>query len=352
MTTFYLLIFLLTAVLSYVLTLVFRFLAFKVGAVDYPSERKIHKKPVARLGGLAIFMSFFVVVFSVLPVEKHLMGLFIGALILVCFGLLDDVFNINPFVKLFGQILAALAIISFGIGIDYIANPFGGIIYLDTWKIPIDLLGTTYHITVWSDLFTVFWVVVLINAVNFLDGLDGLASGVAGISAVVVFLLSLSFGVSQPQTALLALVLAGTAFGFLPLNFHPAKIFMGDSGSMFLGFMLAVLAVFSGGKVATALLILGLPILDVLWAVIRRVLAGKSPFRPDKKHLHHAFLRRGLTQRQTVLIIYVITFIFGMLALTSKTFYKLIALLSLAFLVIVLIVFLYFLDSKNQNADI
>jgi len=352
MIKFYLLVFLATAVLSFTLTLFFRFVAFKIGAVDYPDERKIHKKPVARLGGLAIFIAFFIVVFSISSLDKHLVGLFIGTLILLFFGLLDDIFNLNPFVKLFGQILAALAIIASGIGIDYITNPFGGIIYLNTLKIPIDLFGVTYHITVWSDLFTIFWTVVLINAVNFLDGLDGLAAGVSGISALVIFLLSLSSGVFQPQTAILALVLAGTAFGFLPLNFYPAKIFMGDTGSMFLGFMLAVLAIFSGGKVATALLILGLPILDVLWAFIRRVLAGKSPFRPDKKHLHHAFLKKGLSQRQTVLIIYVITLVFGTLALISKTFYKFVALVTLALLVVVLISFLYFLDTKKENPNI
>lgn len=348
MTTFYLSVFLGAGLLSYFLTRFFRFLAPKIGAIDYPDERKIHKTPVARLGGIALFISFFILVFSLTSLDKHLIGLFIGAFILLTFGIIDDIWRLKPYQKLLGQILAVLVIVASGIGINFITNPFGGVILLDTLKIPLTLFGTTYHITFWADLFTLFWVLVLINAVNFLDGLDGLASGVSGISAFIIFLLSLSPDVSQPQTALLALVLAGVAFGFLPLNFYPAKIFMGDSGSMFLGFTLAVLAIFSGGKVATALLILGLPILDVFWAVIRRLLKGKSPFEADKKHLHHEILKSGLSQRKTVLLIYSITLIFGLLALISQSFNKLIGLILLFSFVVILISFLYFLDSRYR----
>lgn len=348
MITFYLAVFLATAVLSYLLTKFFRFFAFKIGAVDYPDPRKIHKEPVARLGGVALFISFFTIVFLFIPLDKHLLGFFIGAFILLFFGAMDDIFGLKPLTKFLGQLLAALVIVASGIGINFITNPLGGLIHLDTIKIPFELFNTTYHITFWADLFTVFWIIVLINSINFLDGLDGLAGGVSGIAAFIIFLLSLQPDISQPQTALLALIIAGACFGFLPLNFHPAKIFMGDSGSMFLGFMLAVLAIFSGGKVATALLVLGIPILDVLWAVIRRVLKGKSPFKADKKHLHHALLNKGLTQRQTVIFFYVTSLAFGTIALISKTFSKFIALAFLFVLVMALISFLYFLDTKNK----
>lgn len=348
MNSFHLSIFIIAGALSFLLTLFFRFFSFKIGAVDYPDERKIHRKPVARLGGIALFISFFIIVFSFLPIGKHLLGLFFGGLVLLFFGALDDIFQLKPFVKLIGQIIAALIIVISGIGISFITNPFGGLVYLDMLKIPLSILGTTYHFTVWADLFTIFWIVVIINAVNFLDGLDGLAAGVSGISALIIFFLSLSINVSQPQTAFLALALSGVAFGFLVLNFNPAKIFMGDSGSMFLGFVLAVLAIFSGGKVATALLILGLPILDLIWAVIRRVLAGKSPFKPDKKHFHHVLLRKGLTQKQAVLSIYSITLIFGILALIFQSLYKLIALIILFILVAGLISFLY-ADLRHEH---
>lgn len=348
MITFYLAVFLAAAILSYLLTKFFRFFALKIGAVDYPDERKIHKEPVARLGGVALFIAFFTIVFLLVPLDKHLLGLFIGAFILLFFGVMDDIFNLKPVTKFLGQILAALVIVASGIGINFITNPLGGVIHLDTIKIPLELLGTTYHVTFWADLFTIFWILVLINSINFLDGLDGLAGGVSGIAGFIIFLLSFQPDISQPQTALLALVIAGACFGFLPLNFHPAKIFMGDSGSMFLGFILAVLAIFSGGKIATALLVLGLPILDVLWAVIRRALKGSSVFKADKRHLHHALLNKGLTQRQTVMFFYVTSLAFGIIALISKTFPKFIAFVFLFVLVAVLISFLYFLDAKNR----
>ncbi len=347
MISFYFLIFLLTGFLSFLLTAVFKVIAFKIGAVDYPEERKIHKLPTARLGGVALFISYFTVVFFLVPFEKHILGLFLAALLLLILGIFDDIKGLKPQTKLLGQVLAALIVIASGIGISFITNPFGGFVFLDSLKIPVTLFGQTFHITFWADLFTIIWIIILTNAINFLDGLDGLASGVSGIAALAIFFLSLHPDVAQPQTALLALVLAGAIFGFLPLNFYPAKIFMGDSGSLFLGFVLAVLAIFSGGKIATALLILGLPVLDALWAALRRILAGKSPFKADKKHLHHILLEKGLSQKQVVLLIYLIVFVFGLSALLFRTFYKFIALLFLLIFVLALILFLYFLDTKR-----
>lgn len=343
---FYILVFLGTALVSFLCTLLFKEIAPRIGAVDIPNERKIHKKPIARLGGVAIFIALFVSVFTVLPLNKHIIGVFVGALILLIFGVLDDIFSISPWIKLFGQIMAASVIVIFGIGINFITNPFGGYFMLDTIKFPLEIFGNIYHIVLLADLFTIFWIVLVINSVNFLDGVDGLASGVSGIAAFVLFLLSLSSYVNQPDTAIFSLILAGAALGFLPLNFFPAKIFMGDSGSMFLGFILAVLAIISGGKVATTLLILGLPIIDLLWAVIRRLASGKSPFRPDKKHFHHELLNIGLSQRQTVLIIYAITLSFGIFSLYVRSAGKLVGLTAL----IVLIIFtISFISSKKSN---
>jgi UDP-GlcNAc:undecaprenyl-phosphate GlcNAc-1-phosphate transferase len=346
---FYLTIFFITAIISFLFTLFFKKIAPKIGAIDQPNERKIHKKPIARLGGVAIFIALFSMVSFFLPWDKHIWGVFIGSAILLFFGILDDIFGLNPWIKLIGQILSAIIIVIFGMGISFITNPFGGYLMLDSLKFPIDILGTTYHIVLFADLFTVFWIVLVINAVNFLDGVDGLASGVSGIAALILFLLSLSPYVNQVDTAILSLILAGATLGFLPLNFYPAKIFMGDSGSMFLGFILAVLAIISGGKVATALLILGLPIIDLLWAVLRRILSGKSPFRPDKKHFHHELLNIGLSQKQTVLIIYTITASFGIFSLFARSAGKLIA-LSILILIIVLSIS-YISSSKVNKVD-
>lgn len=346
---FYFLVFLISFLLSLLLTLVAKNIAPKIGAIDKPNERKVHKKPIARLGGLAIFLSLFGVLFAIMPIDKHLIGIFIGSSVLLFFGLLDDTISLNAWVKLFGQILAALIIVASGIGIDFITNPFGGYLKLDVLKIPIEFGGINYHLTLWADLFTVFWIVLVINAINFLDGLDGLASGVSGIAALVIFFISISPDINQIHTGLFALILAGAAFGFLPLNFYPAKIFMGDSGSMVLGFILAVLAIFSGGKIATALLILGLPILDLFWAVLRRVLSGQSPFKPDKKHFHHELLKKGFSQRKTVLIIYFLTACFGFLAVLLKgPLYKLLAILFLLLVLISAMILIYFKKPKVQ----
>jgi len=256
-------------------------LAEKLGIVDQPGERRINKVPIARLGGLAVAGSFIFLAAIFGNLDKHLFGFLLGSLVLIIFGIWDDVKNLKPWLQLCGQTLAALVLIASGIGIEVLSNPFGEAVRLDGWKIPFELFGITYHISVWSDLLTLFWVVGMVNVVNFLDGLDGLASGVSGIAAIVLCLLSLAPVVNQFDTALLAAILAGAAIGFLPYNFNPAKIFLGSSGSYFLGYALATLAIISGGKLATAFLVLGFPILDGLWVAGRRLLTKKSPFRGD-----------------------------------------------------------------------
>jgi UDP-GlcNAc:undecaprenyl-phosphate GlcNAc-1-phosphate transferase len=172
----------------------------------------------------------------------------------------------------------------------------------------------------------------LANTINFLDGLDGLASGVSGIAAVVMFGVAIGPRVNQPVTALLAIILAGAAFGFLPYHFYPAKIFMGDSGAYFLGLALAMLAIYSGAKLATAVLVLGFPIFDALWAAIRRMAKRKSPFRADRRHLHHLLLDAGLSQRQAVLTLYAVSAAFGAVALLTGPFDKFVALVVLLLL--------------------
>jgi UDP-GlcNAc:undecaprenyl-phosphate GlcNAc-1-phosphate transferase len=207
-----------------------------------------------------------------------------------------------------------------------------------------------FHITPIANLVSLIWMVGLANTINFLDGLDGLAAGISGIAAFIIFLLAVGPRVDQPLVALLAIILAGAAFGFLPYNFHPARIFMGDSGALFLGLALAMLAVYSGAKLATAALVLGFPIIDAMWAATRRLARGRSPFRADRMHFHHLLLDAGLSQRQAVLTLYAVAAAFGGVALMVGSFAKLVALIVLIFLMAVAIAGLLLRNSALARA--
>jgi UDP-GlcNAc:undecaprenyl-phosphate GlcNAc-1-phosphate transferase len=309
--------------------------ALKRGIVDRPDTtvagggRKIHMQPVAYLGGVAIFAGFLVAVVALMPASRQLAALIAGCLILVAVGVVDDIRGLSPWVKLGFQFLAAGVALAGGIGITAITNPFGGVIDLTVGRFPVELGPWHFHIAPLANGLSLLWMVGLANTINFLDGLDGLASGVSGIAAVVMFALAVGPHVHQPTVALLAIILAGAAFGFLPYHFYPARIFMGDSGAYFLGLCLAMLAVFSGAKLATAVLVLGVPIVDSLWAVTRRLAKRTSPFRADKKHFHHLLLDAGMSQRQAVLTVYAVAAAFGTVALMVGSFAKLMALVAL-----------------------
>lgn len=279
-----------------------------------PGERKIHTKPVAYLGGVAIFLGFLLPAIAFLPISRRFVSLIVGITMLVVVGVIDDMKPVNPWFKLGWQILAACVVLAGGIGIQVITNPFGGVIDLTAGRFAVG----PYHVTPIGNFLTVLWIVGLVNVVNFMDGLDGLAAGVSAISAFVLFCLAISGGVHQPQVAILAIITVGAALGFLPYNFFPAKIFMGDGGAYFLGTVLALLAVYSGGKLATAGLVLGFAIFDGVWAVIRRLLNKRSPFSPDRHHIHHLLLDAGLSQRAAVLVLYGVSASFGALALLGN----------------------------------
>ncbi len=300
------------------------------GIMDRPSEeRKIHKYPIAYLGGLAIFIGFLVAVAVFLPLTRQLAALVLGCTVLVMVGVIDDMRGLSAWTKLIWQFVAAGIALAGGIGITSITNPLGGVIDLSYGRFTLDLLGWHFHVTPIANALSLLWMVGLANTVNFLDGLDGLACGVSGIAAFIMFLLAVGPHVQQPAVALLAIILAGAAFGFLPYNFYPARIFMGDSGAYFLGLVLAMLAIYSGAKVATATLVLGFPIVDAIWAATRRLAKRTSPFRADRQHFHHLLLDVGLNQRQAVLTLYAVALAFGVVALTIGSFAKLIALIVL-----------------------
>ena len=285
--------------------------ARRTGALDAPDARKVHVRPIPRIGGIGIyaaFMAFVLVQMSISDLSPELMtslwGLLAGGTIIVAIGIIDDYRDLPAKVKLLGQILAAcVLVIGFDVRIDVITDPLGDFIYLEYFAIPA----------------TIFWVVGLTNTVNLIDGLDGLAAGVSSIAAVTIFLVAMEEGI--PFVAMITAALAGAAIGFLYYNFNPARIFMGDTGSMFLGFMLAGISVVGAVKSAATIalivpiLALGLPILDTTFAIVRRARNHRPIFKPDKGHLHHRLLAHGFTQKQAVLLMYVVSALFGLCAL-------------------------------------
>ena len=311
-------------------TPVVRRYALRHGIVDAPSEaRKIHNHAVAYLGGVAIFAGFVAAVLALLPASRQLGALLLGCLILVSVGVVDDMRGLSPWVKLVFQVLAACVALAGGIGITALTNPLGGTIDLTWGRTAFQLGGWHFHIMPLANSLSILWMVGLANTINFLDGLDGLATGVSGIAALVMFGLSVGPHVNQPAVAMLAIILAGAALGFLPFNFFPAKVFMGDSGADFLGLCLAMLSIYSGAKLATAALVLGFPIVDALWAATRRIARGESPFKADRRHFHHLLLDAGMSQRQAVVTLYAVAAAFGTVALVVGSFAKLVALIVL-----------------------
>ncbi|MDY4696650.1 MraY family glycosyltransferase [Selenomonas montiformis] len=306
----YMLAFVIAAGVALLITPGVIFLAARTGAMDAPDARKVHKKPIPRIGGIGIYAAFMAAIFSVLSfvevtaeVRTELIGLMVGGSLIVLVGVIDDYKNLPAKVKLVGQILAAaVLVIAFDVRIDFITDPFGDYIYTEWLAIPV----------------TIFWIVGLTNTVNLIDGLDGLAAGVSTIASITIFLVALQQGILL--VAVLTAALAGAAFGFLYYNFNPARIFMGDSGSMFLGYMLAGISVIGAVKSAATIalivpiLALGLPILDTTFAIVRRYRGGVPIFKPDKGHLHHRLLDLGFSQRQAVLLMYVISALLGLSA--------------------------------------
>lgn len=296
--------FIIALVVTYVLTPPVKWLAVRVGAMDNPDARKVHSQTVPRLGGLAIYLGFLASSIYGLPWTTEVRGFLAGATVLVIVGIWDDIRQISAKVKLAGQILAAAVLVAFGVHIDWLTNPFGDYIYLSNIiSVPL----------------TILWIVGFTNMVNLIDGLDGLAAGVASIAAISVSLIAYQMG--QWVSAAITVAMAGAAVGFLQYNFNPAKIFMGDTGSMFLGYTLAAVSVMGVMKTAATVALvvpviaLGLPIMDTAFAIVRRYLSGVPIFAPDRGHLHHRLLDRGLTQRQVVLLMYAITTFLAMLAL-------------------------------------
>lgn len=310
--------FVIAAAISLLATPVVRDVMRRRGIMDRPDERRFHRRPLPRGGGVAVVLAFIVVGGGIALLGGSLpgvssrslpgvevVGLFVGGIAAAAIGVLDDLLDLRARWQLLGQIVVAVIAVAFGMTVRFVANPFGP----DNIVFPLPLaIG-----------FTVLWFVGMINSINFIDGLDGLSSGIGLIAAVTLGVLSLTTAVGQPLVAVLCFVLAGALLGFLRWNFHPAVIFQGTSGVMFLGFTLAALSILGTAKVVVALLVLGVPIIDSFWVIVRRLSRGRSPFTPDRGHIHHRLLDLGLSHRSTVLLIYAICALLGIVSLVVSS---------------------------------
>ena len=294
-------------VLSFAMTPAVRMLARRIGAIDVPNDpRRIHTHPIPRLGGLSIFIGFMLSVLFFVEITVQLRGILIGAVIIVIIGAIDDVKPQRAIVKLIVQIIAALVAIFHGTVIDIFSNP---LIFLDAKYVSLGVLSIPI---------TVIWIVAITNFVNLIDGLDGLAVGISAISAIVMMIIALMF--SEIEIAVIMAALAGACLGFLPYNFNPARLFLGDSGALMLGFVLATVSIqglfkfYAAISIAVPLLVLALPLFDGSFAFLRRLAEGRSPMSADRGHIHHRLLDRGMSQRQAVLLMYAGSGILGFIA--------------------------------------
>ncbi len=319
--------FLISFVISLALTPVVIKVGPKLGFLDIPKDnRRMHKRPMPIAGGIAIYIAATVAILVFIPLNKNILSLIIGSTIILISGLLDDKYSISPKAKIAFQLAAGLMIALSGSQIEFFTNIISTkeVVWLKYLSIPV----------------TLFWICGITNTVNLIDGLDGLAAGVSLISAVSLMCIALKM--NHVAVAIIAAAVGGSCLGFLPYNFNPAKIFMGDTGALYLGFMLSYISIQGVMKYATTLmifvpvLVLGVPVFDTAFAMIRRYISGKKIFDADKGHLHHRLLALGLTQRQTVLILYAISLIFGILANVISDFDPVIGII-ISLLIIILI---------------
>ena len=314
-------------------------LAWKLGIIDDPAKNKqikvIHTYPVPRGGGLALFVAVLVASLIFLPIDKHLKGILGGAAVLTLMGILDDKYNLNPYLRLAGGFLAAAIPIAAGIGIAFLSNPQGGIIDLSQPQINFYFLGEPRSIWVLSDAFALVWIVFVMNMLNMgAKGVDGQLPGVVVVAATTIALLSLKFSadITQWPVIILAAVTAGAYLGFLPWNFYPQKIMPGYGGSTLAGYLLAVLAILSTTKVGTLIVVLGIPLIDTGYTIVRRILARKSPVWGDRGHFHHRLLDAGWGKRRVAVFYWVISAFLGILALNLNTSSKLYTMVGIAIL--------------------
>lgn len=330
--------------------------AKKIGIIDDPAKNKhpkvIHTYPIPRGGGIPIYFALLISTLIFLPLDKQLVGILVGATILVIMGVLDDKYNLNPYLRIIIGLIAAAIPIASGIGISFISNPAGGIINLSQPQLTFYLFGKTHSIWVASSVFAIVWITFLMNMVNMgAKGVDGQLSGVTTISALTIAFLSLRFSadITQWPVIILAAITAGSYFGFLPWHIFPQKIMPGYGGSTLAGYLLAILSILSTTKVGTLVVVLGVPLIDTGYTIIRRIINHKSPVWGDRGHLHHRLLDAGLTKTQVAIFYWGITATLGFLALNLNTTNKIYTMIGIAMLLGGLILWLTYRPKKEKH---
>lgn len=311
---------------------------FKVNIKKFGEKTK---EKACRLGGVAIIIGFSTAILldHNLVISQKLWGVIIASFFILIFGMVDDFFELDWKTQLIFQIAVAMLVFIVGVRVEYITNPSGGLIFLNVGKYLIP-----------SFFFAIFWIVMMINSMNWIDGVDGLSGGVSLIGALTIFFLSLKPEVNQPPVAIIAMALSGAVLGFLIFNFYPSRILAGTSGSMFMGFILAALAIFAGTKIATALLVMAIPIIDAVWVIGERIRSGKSIFKSDSRHLHYKLLDLGWTQRKIALFFCFITICIALIAVNTRVIGKIVTMALVA--IIMLAVFLFLNRKLASNKKI
>ncbi len=322
-----------------VLCLLFIFL-FRIAPLrnNRVGARHIHKKNISRFGGLAIITAFILSLLwnEYLFFDHIVWAMIVGGLLILLFGIIDDLKPLSWQTQIFSQVSIILVVFIIGVRTEFITNPFGGVV----WLVHDNML-------IFSLLFMLVWMLVIMNAINWCDGIDGLAGGVVVIAALTLFIISLQPHVMQPPIAIMAIILVGSVAGFLIFNLPPAKIFAGSSGAFFMGYALSLMAIAAGAKIGTALLVLSVPLVDALWVVWHRARSGKSIFHGDKEHLHHRLLDRGWSVWQILFLYYGVTILSAIIAVTTQTTSKVIALIIFCSMIVLFFIALSY-DGKKK----
>lgn len=338
-------------IITIITTPISLFFLRKFGIFDDPKKHKhpaiVHNKPIPRGGGIPLYLGVFIAGVIFLPVTKITLALFLASFLALAIGVLDDKLDVSPYLRFVINILTAIIIVNSGVTIDFITNPLGGIFHFNT--VQLSLLGIST--TLLGSVIAIIWIVWVMNMLNWSKGVDGQMPGIVAISAIIIGILSLRFPLSDQNTyiaALLSFMIAGSCIGFLFFNFYPAKIFPGY-GATALYLLLAAVSILSSVKLATAVIVMGVPMIDGFFTIIRRILTGHSPFWHDNKHLHHMLLRLGLGQRTIALFYWLVSAILGVLALSLSSREKLFVIITILIIVGGALFFLHFAINADDE---
>ena len=350
----FLISFLISLVVTPLTIILFSKMGWVIDPKKTPHPAHIHKVPVPKGGGVPIFMAVFLTLAFFLKVDKHLIAIGLASLLILVTGLIDDVKGLNPYLRLTINFLAVAIIVSSGIGIAYASNPFGGIFDLSQPRIGFEFLGKYHEIWVLADLFALLWIPVLMNAINWSSGVDGQISGVVTIAAIALGIISLNFSadITQWPVATLAFALSGAFAGLTIFHFYPQKIMPGYSATSLAGLLLGVISILATAKVGTVLVVLGVPLVDFVYLVTKRILSGKSPVWGDKSHLHHKLLEIGWGKRRIALFYWIVTAILGLAAVRFEARSKLTLMIGLVISMLVFVLWQYSWHfSKRSGRD-